>query len=559
MPIYESKLRQISLSPISSLPPEVFTAIFSLACFPGTSSLGGEPDHHLVPLRISHVCRRWREIALNQPLLWSHVGFSDLSPVGVTEILARAKSVPLYLEADFRDYRRDDIRFSTFQKELQARVPRVRRLIIGAEPSQIHSTLERLVSPAPTLEYLTLSSRGRRPRTIGSAHLFPPDTLFDGSAPRLCRLELHNYGINWKSSLLKGLKYLVLDTISYPDLAVWLGALDEMPQLKTLTLHWTSPNAPFQLAVERTITLPSLTSLDILTFMWDCSVILAHLDLPALTSLCVTAICPSHIWQLSAHVQILLPYVVRHAHGPQDTQPLQSVLIHGEDTRVDILAWPEPNIDDVVHDSPTLLAATLPTRIALSFQTQDWLGHGTRLFILEMVMVGLPLDGLVTLAAHNPGFIHHERGPATQQLWLHLLPKCPLLKRVRIAYSVAPGFIVTLRQDNGGCERPLLPSLTELVLADCSLNELSELPLYDALMDRVENRVPMQMLDLRMCMRHPDGCGDDWFRTLSDVVVNVLGPEKTLEEWEQMKSMWKTVVRGTFVNNDYSREDDRSD
>ncbi|KAF8264482.1 hypothetical protein EI94DRAFT_466818 [Lactarius quietus] len=102
-----------------------------------------------------------------------------------------------------------------------------------------------------------------------------------------------------------------------------------MPQLKTLALHMASPVAPpFPFDVERTITLPSLTRLDILGPPEDVSLVLAHLDLPALTRLSVTAICSYH--QLSTLAQTLLPYVVRHAHGPQDTQPLQSVLIRGD-------------------------------------------------------------------------------------------------------------------------------------------------------------------------------------------------------------------------------------
>jgi hypothetical protein len=87
-----SRLRRNALSPISSLPPEVVAAVFSLLCPP---SLERNPDHHLTRLRISNVCHQWREITLNHAFLWCHVDFTDLSLAGATEILARAKSVPL--------------------------------------------------------------------------------------------------------------------------------------------------------------------------------------------------------------------------------------------------------------------------------------------------------------------------------------------------------------------------------------------------------------------------------------------------------------------------------
>ncbi|KAF8265103.1 hypothetical protein EI94DRAFT_1736595 [Lactarius quietus] len=551
------RLRSNALSPVSSLPPEVFAAIFSLLCLPGTPPLGGEPAHHLARLHLSHVCHQRREVALDQPFLWSHVDFSTLSPVGAAEILARAKSVPLYLEANVSGYPWDDVRFSTFRKELQARMPHIRCLRASAEPIHLNRTLEGLVSPAPTLECLSLAARGEHPDNDilplelggGLRMTSIPRTLFDGTTPRLSWLELCNCNISWKSSLLRGLEHLEIFKSRSPKLAHWLDALNEMPQLKTLTLHSASPQAPIKLVVERTITLPSLTRLDILASTRDCSLALAHLDLPALTCLCLTS--TSFYMHTGWDMRDLLSYVMRHAHGPQDTQPLQSVLISGDDRRVDILAWPVPNIDDVVHDPPTLLAATIPTRMALSLRASErgpYAEH--RVEILDMVLAGLPLDGLVTLAAHNLGINRYERDLQTQQFWRHLLPKWPLLQRVRLAPNEARGFIVTLLEINGGRERLLLPLLTELVMVDFSLHDLSLLPLYDALMKCVEQGVPVKMLDLRMCTQDQDSrAEEDWLRSLTDIVANVLGPEKTPEEREQMAFMWETVGRGPFVTD----------
>ena len=112
----------------------------------------------------------------------------------------------------------------------------------------------------------------------------------------------------------------------------------------------------------------------------------------------------------------------------------------------------------------------------------------------------------------------------------------------------------------GGRERPLLPSLTELVLVNFSLNALSLLPLRDVFMKRMEQGVQVEMLDLRMCVPHLDSdCRtEDWLLSLSEIVVDVLGPEKTFEARDQMKSMWKTVARGPFIDYDNSSEDDHS-
>src|SRR6266702_792197 len=80
--------------------------------------------------------------------------------------------------------------------------------------------------------------------------------------PRLSCLMLRNCDISWKSPLLKGLRHLDIRTPSAgrrPGLSVWLDVLDEMPELKTLTLHSATPVVPhgasFPSDVERTVTL----------------------------------------------------------------------------------------------------------------------------------------------------------------------------------------------------------------------------------------------------------------------------------------------------------------
>ena len=103
------------------------------------------------------------------------------------------------------------------------------------------------------------------------------------------------------------------------------------------------------------------------------------------------------------------------------------------------------------------------------------------------------------------------------------------------------GFIQTLLEDDGGRERPLLPSLTDITVVDASLYELSIL--YDALMKRVEQGVPVEMLDLSLCFSSNT---KPWLQSLTELVVDVLGPEESREELEQMKSMWETVARGPF-------------
>ncbi len=499
--------------------------------------LGEKPDG-LAWLRVAHVCRQWREIALNQPLFWSHVDFTTVSSAGAAEILARAKTVPLHLEARVPGGHWDDSRFSAFQKELQDRVSHTCHLGISAEPFHLRRILKELVSPAPTLEYLSLSGEEYQGRGI-AMRAFVPDTLFEGSTPRLSYLELWNCDISWESPLLGGLKHLDIRTpFERPSLSVWLDVLDEMPQLKTLALHWASPIAPLGVPlpsdVERTVTLPSLTFFEISSPARDCGFALAHLILPALTSLCLI---PKSCHLDCSDVQEILPYVARHAHGPQDTQPLQSVSVRSGVMCADILAWTLPDIDiELPKQFGAFLGAMQFARVAFSVTNDNW-SRGAELRILNAVMAALPLDSLVTLTAQSC------TKPLNKQFWVCHAPKWPLLRRVRLTPSTERGFREMLLEDDGGRESPQLPLLTKLVLVDTALLERRTLRLCDALMKRVEQGVPLETLDLRTCLATSHAV-----ELLSEIMVDVLGPEETLETGSQMLSV--SVACGLYLEDE---------
>ncbi|KAI9444551.1 hypothetical protein H4582DRAFT_2070281 [Lactarius indigo] len=532
--------RRNALAPVSSLPTEVTTAIFSFLCLPGTSQQGGKPDHHLSSLRISHVCRQWREIALDLPLLWSHFDFASVNPAGATEMLARAKTAPLYVEARVPTYFWDGFRFSAFQKELQSHASQICHLSISAEPFHLRRTLEGLTSPAPTLEYLSLTIDKYRFKTPSRVSV--PDTLFDGATPRLSCLKLYNCNISWQSPLLKGLENLeirVLSTNENPSLAVWLDALDEMPQLKTLVLHSASPPGlvnfshgyflfnDLRFNVERTVTLPFLTHFDFSDSADACALALAHLILPALTS-------------VGGDVQKILPYINRHAHGPQDIRPLQSVLLRGNRRRVDVLAWPAPDVDVEVHDPFTSCAPKLSARVTFSVLRADWYFPDT-IDVLDATMAALPLDSLVTLTAQH-------RIRFREQIWRRHAPRWLLLERVRLAPPAARGFREMVLQDNGGGGIsgggiPLLPSLTKLDLIDTALSKRRTLHICDALMKRVEQGVPLEALDLTTCFATSRA-----IRLLSEIVIDVSGPAEDFEAGEPI--IFALDSAGPFVSDD---------
>ncbi|KIN96040.1 hypothetical protein M404DRAFT_164228, partial [Pisolithus tinctorius Marx 270] len=55
------------LAPVSRLPNEMLLAIFEEA-------VSSPPEKEMwVPIDISHVCHRWREVAISSPRLWRHI------------------------------------------------------------------------------------------------------------------------------------------------------------------------------------------------------------------------------------------------------------------------------------------------------------------------------------------------------------------------------------------------------------------------------------------------------------------------------------------------------
>lgn len=219
---------------------------------------------------------------------------------------------------------------------------------------------------------------------------------------------------------------------------------------------------------------------------------------------------------------------MQHAHGLQDTEPLQSISISGERTRVDIIACSTPNIDVDEWN------AKLSARVVLSFTNQRGDILDDHIGILDVAMAALPLDSLVAFT--SPGSTKSQLG-LNEDFWRRHVLRWPLLKSVHLTLLPAHGFREMLLQDNGGREFPLLPALTRLEPINCASSTRGTHRLCEALMMRVEQGVPLEVLDLRSCA---------WtslaIQLLSDIVVDVRVPEELetidSETEEPIDLMW---------------------
>src|SRR5882762_5893344 len=107
-----------------------------------------------------------------------------------------------------------------------------------------------------------------------------------------------------------------------------------------------------------------------------------------------------------------------------------------------------------------------------------------------------------------------------------------------------------LLADEGGRECPLLPLLIKLVLDETTLSGGRTHRFCDAFMKRVEQGVPLEMLDLRTCLASSHAV-----QLLREIVVDVWGPSEYYETRAQTLSVWDSDGCGLFVRDDDEEEE----
>ena len=207
-----------ALSSIGSLPAEILSRIFALHALhqPPGEVLWETDDSEEPPslsqlelgwITVTHVCRRWRNVALANPSLWARIAFS-LGDRWVDEMLARAGPAPVIYE---RLYDKG-VKISA-QKELSTlamHLHRIQRLIIYDEkdvkllPSILHGILS---SSCPRLNHLEL---------VGAPASFlslEPAFVRENSA-HLKHLRLHNVALPWGSWSWGSLRTLKINAVT---------------------------------------------------------------------------------------------------------------------------------------------------------------------------------------------------------------------------------------------------------------------------------------------------------------------------------------------------------
>ncbi|KAH9959019.1 hypothetical protein BC827DRAFT_1269221 [Russula dissimulans] len=326
--------------------------------------------------------------------------------------------------------------------------------------------------------------------------------------------------------------------------------MDRMLQLETLVAHFATPKAPPHGTTvsesTRIITHTSLTQLHLVASTSDCTFALAHLILPSLMKvrIDVTSVHPK-----GEDVQALIPYFSRNAHGPQDAEPLQSILINGELFLTEVIMWTAPDADIEVQDLKTLISAVGSARAVFTAAGGIW-RHETKMEILDATLAALPLGSLKTLSVQDP-FRFPER------LWLAHAPRWPLMDRVRfIDYAARTSFTSALLKDTPP-EGFLFPPLTKLSFLDDLFNDSDTKDLQVLLAVRIEQGVPLKTVDTWACM-----LGDGVVQLLGEVVAEVQAREihiiRAPGSWPTLTFGYRDsdIIGGPFEASDDSDENE---
>jgi hypothetical protein len=282
--------RRNALVPISLLFPEILARVFHLLVLEEPPLSG---RRNLGWIRVTHVCRHWRQVALDDSSLWARIWGTPTNTKWISEMLARAKNAPL------------DIAFNAIERSspeallmIPPHLSHTRQLRFHGL-STPHYVREIYNWEAPALEHFEFTVTAYSPITFRN---LGGNMLFKGHAPRLRTFSLSRVVIPWSLIPRGQLTQLKItsaneDVDSPGDLNQLIDLLVNCPALEILALDSCLPSQLTKLLHGRTIHLPRLSRLRLCGSTSRIRYMLEMLQLPSSTKLhldCISKITSTH-------------------------------------------------------------------------------------------------------------------------------------------------------------------------------------------------------------------------------------------------------------------------
>jgi hypothetical protein len=400
--------RRNSLVPISLLPPEVLARVFHFLVV---------EEQNPGWITATHVCRFWRQVALDDSSLWATITDTPTNTDWIPEMLARARNAPLDIDIDFGETSNPEV-LLMFPPHL----PHTRELRLY-NLSMSHSDSVRAIysREAPALEHFDL-------RVLGTSLIVFRDiggtTLFKGQAKRLRTFILIQVLIPW--SLIPRSQLTRLTICLCTEISVFnapshcnqlIDLLVHCPELEVLVLGCCLPSQLTEISYGQTIYLPRLSRLCLSGSSSRITNLTKMLKLPSSTIFhfgCVSDNTPTH------NDRLLLPVVSAQLQSPARAAPIEfkclNVTVSHMDRALEVTAstslptsrtrQPQDFEGDMDHDEFVLSFDELPVH-------DNW----TDPDLLEEVWKMLPISNLEFLSVSAFDIVDSVN-------WVELLKRC---------------------------------------------------------------------------------------------------------------------------------------
>ncbi|KAJ7577086.1 hypothetical protein C8J56DRAFT_379638 [Mycena floridula] len=481
---YEDAVRQLKskrngLAVVARVPPEIISKIFMFCAASCASEL-----NTLAWIKVAHVSRHWRAVALGCPALWSTPVFS--SSKWAHEMIKRSKMAPLTIKADLTLMTPKMI--EAVQNALK-HISRTTHLQFTASNGTIDKLLGHLEQPAPFLESLSISNSYPNYHHLVERYAFP-DSFLQGDAPRLRDLELIRCSIPWDSALFHNLSHLkICDTglQCLPTIEEMVTLLQKMPSLESLDLSDCLPTlavdavaAPAPVAV---VSLPLLSRLQLCGQTLECANLLNHISFPATAT--VHLICKGND-ATEGDFSTLLPSL---STWLKRSSPIRRVLVdHFTTSTVKFQFWNSCGID-----------ATIPTVVPALHMELSWQRFQASIFqgVVASVAKAFPLNHLRALHFKQP------IDSLAADAWVSTFGILPKLRVVDFHGRALTQLVKALKTVTEQ-KQMIFPALRSVLLSDVAFEVDEKLrsmvdELQETLLFRADHNAELHQLSLTGC------------------------------------------------------------